>query len=218
METVEYLDIFNENMEATGVASRDEVHSKGLWHQTFQCWLMREDVKNNKKYVLFQRRSPHKIVYPNLLDITAAGHIMSGETAEEGIRELEEELGVKADFANLIYLGIRVEVAIIGNVFNREFCNTYFYPSNLPLNDYTLQLNEVTSLVEIEISDGLKLFNGEISSVTARGFEVTKDNIKREIEISVGLGDIVPRNLDKYYLKVFVMAERYFNGKIHLMI
>ena len=37
----EVLDIFDAKMNQIGTASRDEVHQKGYWHQTFHCWIVR---------------------------------------------------------------------------------------------------------------------------------------------------------------------------------
>ena len=215
MSESEYLDIFDDNMKHIGTAPRAEVHAKGHWHHTFHCWLLRRD--GDRKFVLFQRRGPDKSLYPNTLDITAAGHLTAGETPADGIRELEEELGVKVDFGNIIPLGIRCDVAIIGTMINREFCHTFMYESGLPLDSYKLQLEEVSGLVEMEIKDGLNLFSQQNQLVPVSGYQVDAAGKKRPVEINVSEADIIPR-LDHYYLKVFIMAERYFQGKRSLAI
>src|SRR5207302_643541 len=96
----EYLDIFDDNLEHIGIVSREEAHKRGHWHQSFHCWLIRRD--NGCQYVLFQQRGPQKKVYPGKYDITAAGHLTAGETEKNGIRELNEELGLSPAFENLI--------------------------------------------------------------------------------------------------------------------
>src|SRR4051794_1911294 len=110
----ELLDVFDDNMELIRKAPRAEVHAKGLWHQTFHCWIVR--AAHDGQYVLFQRRGPTKKVFPNTLDITAAGHLQSGETVEDGIREVNEELGISARYGDLIPLGIKFDVAQIGPI------------------------------------------------------------------------------------------------------
>jgi isopentenyldiphosphate isomerase len=213
MSETEYLDIFDDNMKKVGTATREEVHSKGHWHQTFHCWVIRRE--NGRAYVLFQRRGPDKKVYPNTLDITAAGHLLAGEAPEDGIRELAEELGIPTKFETLVPLGIRTDVAIIGPVTNREFCHTYFLENDAPLDSYRLQPDEVSGLVQMEIGDGLKLFGGALRSVPVSGYQVDREGARRSIEFSVSVKDIIPR-LDRYYLKIFIMAERFFEGEVYL--
>ncbi|WP_328797176.1 hypothetical protein [Heyndrickxia sporothermodurans] len=67
----ELLKIFDEKRNPIGVASREEVHKKGFWHETFQCWFVSKE--EEKDYILLQIRSDQKKDYPNLLDITSAG-------------------------------------------------------------------------------------------------------------------------------------------------
>lgn len=215
MAIQEYLDVFDDNMKRIGSASRDEVHETGAWHQSFHCWIIRRS--GEKRYLLFQRRGPQKKVYPNILDITAAGHLTVGESPAEGIRELNEELGLNKAISDLTYLGIRCDVAIIGSVTNREFCHTYLLESNIPLEDYRLQPDEVTGIVQIDIQDGIRLFAGEIDRIHASGHQVDEQGVKRRIEMEVSAKDIIPR-VDRYYLKVCMMAERYFEGSPYLAI
>jgi isopentenyldiphosphate isomerase len=211
----EIVDIFNENMELIGTAPRSEAHEKGLWHHSFHCWVIRK--KGEEHFVLFQKRGAHKKLYPDTLDITAAGHIVSGETPEEGIRELNEELGIEVTIEKLIYLGIRCDVAKIGNVVNREFCHTYLFECDKELDEYKLQLDEVAGLVEINVKDGLKLFNNEKESIKATGFEVIESGELKKILIEITKKDIIPR-LDGLYTKIFIMTQRYFNGEKYLSV
>jgi isopentenyldiphosphate isomerase len=211
----ELLDVFDDNMKLVGTASREEVHAKGLWHQTFHCWIVRS--ANDGQFVLFQRRGPTKKVFPNTLDITAAGHLQSGETVADGIREVNEELGLSVRYEDSIPLGIKFDVARIGSVINREFCHTFLLRLDMPLGQYRLEPGEVTGLVQIRIEDGLRLFAGEVPSVTATGYQVDNDGTRRAIEIAVSVPDIIPR-VDPYYKKIFIMAERLLAGNRYLSI
>jgi len=211
----ENVDFLDDNMKYLGVTSRDEVHKKGYWHQTFHCWLIR--CENKKQYVLFQLRGTLKKLHPNKLDITAAGHLKAGETPADGIRELNEELGLSIQFEELIPLGIRYDIESIGEITNREFCHVYLLESNIPLEAYRLKTDEVTGLFQMELSEGMKLFANEVEAIPVRGIEVDEKGMMSRIEISISKEDIVPR-LDSYYLKIFIMAERYFQGKRYLSI
>ncbi len=215
MGSQEILDIFDDNMELIGKATREETHLKGHWHQTFHCWLI--SIEEGIPYVLFQRRGPDKKLYPNTLDITAAGHLTSGEKPEDGLRELNEELGISVQYDNLVYLGIRCDVAIIGSVVNREFCHTYLLESNIPLISYKLQAEEVSGLVRMKIDDGLRLFSGEVRSVSVEGYQLDEKGERSEVRIDITKNDIIPR-LDNLYMKILIMSERHFNGNHYLAI
>jgi len=212
----ELLDYFDDKLNWLGTATREEVHKTGLWHQTFHCWIIRKS--GNKKYVLFQRRSAEKKSYPNALDITAAGHLLAGETKEDGLRELNEELGIDAQLSDLNYLGIRMSSAKVGDsIVNQEFAHVYLLEWDIALQDYKLQENEVSGIVQVELNNGLKLLSGEVDKVSAEGYQVNKNGQKEPVEINIGLSDIIPR-IDNYYYKIFIMTERYFNGNQHICI
>lgn len=210
----ELLDVFDDNFVRIGSAPRDEVHRTGQWHQSFHCWLIRH--VGSHRYILFQKRGPQKSIYPNALDITAAGHLTAGETPQQGIRELNEELGLNAVFEDLVPLGIRCDVAKIGSVTNREFCHVYLLESNRPLEEYKLQHDEVTGLVQMHLHDCFRLFTGEVESVIVEGIELA-ENARRQVSISISQADVIPR-LDAYYLKIAIMAERYFTGSRYVAI
>lgn len=103
----EMLDIMGPDLQVIGVADRERVHREGLWHHTFDCWLYRR--VEGKIYPLFQLRHPDKKAHPHQLDITAAGHLLSGEGRKDGVRELEEELGLSLHPEELVYLGVHRE-------------------------------------------------------------------------------------------------------------
>jgi isopentenyldiphosphate isomerase len=63
-ENTETLDYLNDNRQVIGKATRHEVHQKGLWHQTFHCWII--GFENEHPYLLFQRRSLEKHNHPGL--------------------------------------------------------------------------------------------------------------------------------------------------------
>ena len=215
MASQEHLDIYDDNMTHLGTALRYEVHEKGHWHQTFQCWLIRRN--DDGEYVLFQRRGPDKELFPDKFDITAAGHLIAGEAPVDGIRELNEELGLSTRVEDLVFLGIRCDVMIVGSVTNREFCHTYLLESNIPLDAYKLEAGEVTGLVQMEIGDGLRLFADDVETVPVSGYRVDANGAKHEIGMEVSKQDIAGR-LDRYHLKVFIMAERYFQANTYLAI
>lgn len=211
----EKLDYFDDKMNYLGTANREEVHQKGYWHQTFHCWIIRN--VENEKYVLFQRRGSEKKSFPNTLDITAAGHLIAGESKEDGLRELNEELGINAKFENLIYLGVRMSSARVGDKLNQEFAHVYLLEWNIPLEKYKLQHDEVSGLVQMELKDGLDLFSGRKEKVRITGYYVDSRRKLNTVDNEITTSGIIPR-IDPYYYKIFIMAERYFEGNKYLSI
>ena len=165
----ELIDIFNANHERIGVCDRASVHQQGLWHQTFHCWIV--SYHDNAGYLLLQLRSAAKKDHPNMLDVTAAGHLAAGEQALDGLRELEEELGVFTEAGDLRYLGIKHDIMDrTHGVRNREFAHVYILRDDRPIEEYRLQEDEVSGLVEVSIEDGLALFAGYTMAELAEAY------------------------------------------------
>lgn len=204
----EQIDIYDETHARIGSSTRAEAHQKGYWHKAFHCWIIKDNGASGS--ILFQLRSDEKDFYPNYLDITAAGHLLAGESALDGLREVEEELGIKVNQENLHFLGTRTEVAKVGDILNREFCDTYFLRDDHSLNEYKLQVEEVSGLVEIDIQDGLSLFSGEVDQLKCKAVQFVGGK-PIQIECKINKDSVIPR-LDFYYLKMFIMAERYLSG------
>ncbi|MDD2647077.1 MAG: NUDIX domain-containing protein [Patescibacteria group bacterium] len=96
----EILNIVDENDNIIGQEQRERVHKSGLLHREIHVW-----VYNDKGEVLLQKRAMDKDTFPGLFDASVGGHVDLNQTYEEAAtRELEEEIGVKADIKDLSYL------------------------------------------------------------------------------------------------------------------
>lgn len=208
----EYLDVLDSKMNIIGKEERKTIHEKGLWHQTFHCWIIKKI--GGTPYLLMQRRDKSKKVGPNTLDITAAGHLSTGETPiSGGIREIKEELGIEVSSDKIIPLGIRIAASEKPNNINKEFCHVYFLEHDADLDDYEFLDGEVSGLVEIPIEAGLKLFTNETDRISCNAILV-EDGQRRSQVIEVRESDFLPRGIQQpYYLKILIMAERYFEGR-----
>jgi isopentenyldiphosphate isomerase len=215
----EMIDIYDENMVKIGTKERKKVHLDGDWHRAFHCWIVYRD-KNNQDYMVVQRRGPDKDLFPNALDITAAGHYESGETIEQGIREVKEELGINISYKDLIPLGIKFDVAKIGNVINREFDDVFLYINNKDIGEYNFQVEEVSGLAVFKIDEALEMYAGNNKPVQARAViseKTSQGYTKRIITFNVTPKDFIPRT-DAYVYKMLILAKRYLNGEKHLVI
>lgn len=92
----ELIDVLDENGVRTGeVATRDEIHQKGLWHRIAVV-----AVVDAHDHILLQQRAEGKLTNPGKWDITAAGHIDAGETSlTTAEREVAEEVGIEVSDA-----------------------------------------------------------------------------------------------------------------------
>lgn len=212
----ELIDICDENRRPLGHAMKALAHRTGLWHEAIHCWFIRRD--GSRTYLLFQKRGGDKTLFPDYLDITAAGHYQAGEVIRDGVREILEELGHAVAFEDLIPLGIKIDLGKTDTILNHEFCHVFLYETHLKVPEFTLNPEEVEGLVEIDVQDGLALFSGQVDQVTASGTAWDRTaQIWKPVEMLVGTGQFIPR-IDPYYYKMFINAERYVAGYRHLAI
>ncbi|MGG1661927.1 NUDIX hydrolase [Brevibacillus sp. NRS-1366] len=202
----EKLDIFDEEGQPIGIEKRSEVHRRGLWHQTFHCWIFR--TTGQQIELLFQKRHPDKDTCPNLLDITSAGHLLASEQPSDGVRELEEELGLSAPFQDLHAVGIIRDVTSAPGVMDKEFCHVFLYECDQPLSEYRLQAEEVTGLVWVHLDEIEKLFAGQVSTIRARGFLIEGKIVNWDVDAEVDKTHFVPHE-DHYYQQVFAAVKDY---------
>lgn len=212
------LDIYNERMELLGQKTRQEVHEKGYWHKAFHCWILFKD-KSGNEFVIFQLRSKDKDLVPNSLDISAAGHLESGEGPLDGLRELKEELGIEINPNRLLFLGVHVEVYCDAKAINREFDYVYFLENDKDVDEYNVQPEEVIGLTKISIKDGIALFSKatkliEVDSVIFDEKGIPTGTIKNKLDISKFAGG--ERN--NYFIKILLLAKYYFQGERLLFI
>ncbi|TLS38316.1 NUDIX hydrolase [Pseudalkalibacillus caeni] len=187
----EMLDVFDENFNKIGMETREVVHEKGLWHQTFHCWVIN---KTPGVRLLFQKRHQKKDLFPSLLDISAAGHLIAGEEVEDGVREVKEELGLSLQFDDLHSVGVLEDVLEEDGKVDKEFCHVFYYETGQPLTGYHVQTEEVTGLFWIGLNDFMALTAGKKERITAAGFELGENGEKEIKTIEVSIEDFVPHH------------------------
>ena len=211
----ELIDIVDENLVPLGTAMKSEAHAAGLWHFSIHCWIVRGEEPG---YVLFQKRAGTKDLYPDKLDITAAGHYQAGEEPADGTREILEELGIDVPFGELIPLGIKVDLGKTETILNREFCRTYLHRRDAEPASYSPDPEEVEGLVQVAIDEGLDLMSGRRDSARAEGIEWNQAE-SRWVPWTkdIGVDAFIPR-VDSYYYKIFIMARLLLDGSKDLAI
>ncbi|HBE10294.1 MAG TPA: DNA mismatch repair protein MutT [Lachnospiraceae bacterium] len=168
---MELLDIIEEDGSKTGIVrERNVAHRYGSMHATVHMWVMRRKEKNaadaagkSSSYgisandpageweVLLQKRSANKDSNPGCYDISSAGHISAGnEPLPSAVREIGEELGIRAVPEDFLYVGTRIKKSnkeFYGKPFiDNQLSYIYIYRGSVDTDLITLQEEEVESV------------------------------------------------------------------------
>jgi isopentenyldiphosphate isomerase len=162
----EKIDILDARGLMTGeVAWKSEAHRLGLWHGCFHCWIVAPETPSGGPYLFVQRRAAEKETWPDRLDVSVGGHLEAGEEALDGLREVEEELGLEVAARELVPLGTRrVELEIPAGL-DREFQEVFLLVRALSQRDLRFQEEEVAAVVRLRLDDVEALYEGgEVSA------------------------------------------------------
>ena len=174
----EYFDVLDENGNMTGeVKLRQEVHRDGDWHKAVHIWIF-----NRNGEVLLQRRSPNKDSYPNMLDISCAGHLSAGESSLEGaLRELEQELGLYVETEELkLFDCMKISRVFKETFINNEFNDLYYLITDKKTNDMTIQEEELSEIFFIPFDKLKQMINEKDESVVIDKMEL--DILEKHID------------------------------------
>lgn len=168
----ELFDILDEKGNVTReTAARSYVHKNGLYHRTAHIWL----IKDGK--VLLQRRSPNKDSFPGRLDISSAGHISAGEEPlYSAVRELYEELDIKAEPSELEFLG-KISRHYVkrfhGEIFDdRELAFVYLFTGEFELSQIKVQQSEVSEVGLYSFEECLRLAKDDDEPLNSEEIEL----------------------------------------------
>ncbi|MDE4084977.1 NUDIX domain-containing protein [Planococcus maritimus] len=202
---IEKIACVTEDGALTGVATRYEVHRQGLWHETFHCWVVSREL--GRTVIHLQLRSQDKADFPGLFDITAAGHIAAHETMKDGVREIEEELGLTLAFEQLTPLDVVKDEISLPGFTDRERAYIYLHEgAQIGLADYRLQPEEVAGMAAVDFQAFFELCMKQTETIDARGFIETQQG-RQPFQQKLGLADFVPHQPD-YWKQVAIRIRR----------
>lgn len=184
----EYIDIYDKDENLLGYCEKDKAHKLGYWHKVFGCLIYNS--KTHKVFMQLKNPNHNKINKKPLLEITAGGHLISGETLQNGVREIKEETGFSVEYEDLIFLEKRKCNKVVSKDYKiKEFQYYYSLDLNIQVNEFTnFDTSEVISFVEFDISDLIKLLNHKVKSIKGKNSE--------ENDIVITIND-----LDQAYIK-----------------
>lgn len=155
MEMIDILDSSGKHLGRQ--KNRFEIHRDGDHHLAVEIWL-----QNSKNQLLIQKRSSNKDSHPNLWEISCSGHVDHGETSlQAAVRELQEELGIKVQPADLHFCQRFFEPAVLkhGTYINNEFKDLYLLASDLSIEEFQFPLEEISALRWIDAQELEKLIS-----------------------------------------------------------
>ena len=165
----ELIDIYNGKGIASGnVCLKSEAHKKGLFHASIHVWIF-----DHNKNILIQKRVANKDTYPNMWDISVAGHIAAGELPiNSALREVEEEVGLVLNKRQLIFIGTSKErVVHTPNFIDNEIHYIYMCETDFKIESLTIQKEEVSEIDSIKLNDLINRINLKNSDFVPRGNE-----------------------------------------------
>lgn len=147
----EYIDILNEKNESTGkTCLKSFAHKNGIYHASIHVWIF-----NENKNVLIQKRASNKDTYPNLWDISVAGHISAGEEPLiSALREIEEEIGISVSKEQLHFIGnSKKSVHHHQNLIDNELHHIYLCQLEFDIDSIKIQEEEVAAVASIKLNE-----------------------------------------------------------------
>ncbi len=139
----ELIDIYDKNNKTLDIQlMKSEAHKKWLWHRSAHIWIY-----NSKGEILLQLRAKDKELYPDMWDISVAGHV--GAWEEEiisAIRETEEEIWLSVKTEDLEFFKIKKVKMIYKKMLNHEFNYIYFLKFDGDIKELALQKEEVAEI------------------------------------------------------------------------
>ena len=225
----EQFEVINFMGKKTGeLKDRKVIHLDGTWHRSRHV----HPINSKKGTIIFQQRDISKDVCPGVLDTAAAGHYAPGETADDALREVYEEIGVDIErvrddvvkltgpnipeemHAKLIDVKApHIQIFEEGKTMNHELQDVSFLDSELGIDNLKLQREEVFAVVEFTHQQIMDLFSGKVDSITnSAGKKFDENDELVDFEQEWTREDFWPTG-DNYFGKSSEIAKRIGDGE-----
>lgn len=210
----ELFDIVKADGTPTGrTKRRADVHRDGDWHRAVHVWVV--GVDKHGPFLTLQRRSFAKDTSPGQMDATVGGHYRAGEELAETLREVEEEIGVAVQLADLHYAGKRLCInERAPGVIDREVQDVFFLRDERALTAFRPNPAELAALIRVSLADLLDFLAGEGESLPARSAAPGSSLIE---PIALTRPEFTLSG-DRYLYRVAIAAARFLAGERHFSV
>lgn len=213
-DPTELFDVLSSDGKALGHAKqRAQVHRDGDWHGAVHVWVYGLD--RDGPYLAFQRRGKFKDTLPLKLDATVGGHLRAGETVEETLREVQEEIGRPVTLSELLPVGVRVAASEDApGTIDREIQHVFLWRVDEPLSTFAPNPDELESLIQVSLADVLAIFGDGIVAADAlelkAGSAILTPTLITRSEFAAGI--------DRYPFRVAIAAMNALRGDRYVSI
>lgn len=210
----ELFDVVTFDGRPTGrVKARGDVHRDGDWHRALHVWVV--GVDGGGPFLTFQRRSLAKDTWGGRLDATVGGHFRAGETLEQTLREIDEEIGASIPLAALTPLGLRLSVneGEPGTV-DHELQDVFLLRDDRPLTEFRPNPAELAALVRFPLDALLAFLAEDAATVAGMTCASGSSSVARLVATA---DDFIPQ-IDGYFYRVAISAMHALRGERHVSI
>jgi isopentenyldiphosphate isomerase len=169
---MEKWDVYDKYGNLTGYTkTREDIWTSEEYHLGASLWII-----NNKRELLIQKRSASKKRCPNVW-CNIGGSVIASESSRQGcVREVNEEVGIKVNEENLIFLQ-RI-------IFPNTLCDEYVLIDDFPIEKVVMQPEEVSEVKWASMEEIKSLFAQKIFMVdTLEDIEKLEKYINKNIRL-----------------------------------
>lgn len=145
----ELIDVLADDLTVVKTCLKSEAHKNGWFHASVHIWFFTDDGD-----ILIQKRAKDKIAFPDLWDVSVAGHISAGEDEiTSALREIEEEIGLEILEKDLFKIGTFKERFQHNNDFiDNEIHYVFLSKLKTDIHLLKIQKEELSAIKLISIS------------------------------------------------------------------
>lgn len=158
---MEKVDVYNKRRENMNILKERGTLEEGEYSISVHVWILEKD------NILIQKRSDNRKMFPSLWEQSGGG-VINGETSLNAVkREVREELGIRLNDDEIIYIGSYTRV--------KDIVDIWAVQKNILQDDIKLQKEEVSEIKKVTFKQFEEmLMSGEVVPTINPSYEILK--------------------------------------------